>query len=59
MSSAFSWNPNGVSSMAAGTGDGPIREISSRWTLAMVGAVSPDPMIVRIRGRLTESPTGS
>ena len=50
MSSAFSWNPNGVSSMTAGTGGGPSRSNSPRWTLPMVGLVSPDPMMTNSRG---------
>ena len=47
MSSAFSWNPNGVSSITAGPG--PTRASRSRWTLLIVGLVSPDPMMTSSR----------
>ena len=51
MSSAFSWNPYGVSSSTASPGPvAPTASITRRWVLIMVGAVSPDPMIVSSRG---------
>ena len=50
MSSAFSWNPNGVSSSTAGTGGGPRRARRSACTETMVGAVSPEPITQRMRG---------
>ena len=50
MSLAFSWKPNGVSSSTAGTGGGPSRASRSACTDVIVGAVSPDPMMQRIRG---------
>ena len=50
MSSAFSWNPYGVSSRTAGTGRSPSLSSTARWTRAIVGVVSPEPMIVRMRG---------
>ncbi len=48
-SSAFSWKPNGVSMRAARAPSPPTRSMSSRWTGAMVGAVSPEPMMQRMR----------
>src|SRR5262245_29295149 len=49
MSSAFSWKPKGVSRTRAGR-PRPTRENSSRWTLLMVGLVSPEPMMTSSRG---------
>src|SRR3954463_5735802 len=50
-SSAFSWNPYGVSTIATVAGS-LNRSSSALWTLAIVGAVSPEPMIDRIRSAL-------
>ena len=52
-SSAFSWKPYGVSINVAGAAGSPSRSSRARCTLAMAGAVSPEPMIARIRGPLT------
>ncbi len=38
--------------MAAGADSAPNRSNRARWTLAIVGAVSPEPMIARTRGPL-------
>src|SRR5207253_2780689 len=54
--SAFSWKAYGVSirtpqARVPPRSAAPSRRAkSSRWTLAIVGAVSPEPMIARIRG---------
>ena len=48
----FSWNPYGVSMTVALTGL-PRRATSERCVLTMVGAVSPLPMIARMRGTVT------
>src|SRR5580658_3922122 len=51
MSAALVWKPNGVSRSTPWTGPGPRRSTTARWTLIMVGAVSPEPMMVSRRGR--------
>ena len=49
MRSALAWKPYGVSSSTALGSARPRRSKTSRWTLIIVGAVSPEPMIVSSR----------
>ena len=58
-SSAFSWKPYGRVEDRGRRPSGPNRSNSARWTLAIVGAVSPEPMIGEdARGRSREEPVG-
>ena len=50
ISDAFSWNPYGVSSKTARGVGSPRRATISRCGVTIVGAVSPEPMIARMRG---------